>query len=46
VDGFVALHRASTGHERHARAAGNAVVTPEASAVRAFLAACAPALAA
>jgi glycosyltransferase involved in cell wall biosynthesis len=39
TDGFVALHGASAGHARHARAAGNALVTPDAGALRAFLAA-------
>jgi glycosyltransferase involved in cell wall biosynthesis len=37
TDGFVALHGASAGHARHARAAGNALVTPDAEALRAFL---------
>ncbi|HWI73353.1 MAG TPA: hypothetical protein VNT55_15460, partial [Baekduia sp.] len=39
TDGFVPLHGASTGHARHARAAGNAIVEPGAASVAAFLAA-------
>jgi glycosyltransferase involved in cell wall biosynthesis len=39
TDGFVALHGASEGHARHARAAGSAIVAPDADAVRAFLSA-------
>jgi hypothetical protein len=38
TDGFVALHAASAGHTRLAHAAGNAIVTPEAESLRAFLA--------
>ena len=39
TDGFVALHGASAGHTRLALAAGNAIVTPDAESLRAFLAA-------
>jgi hypothetical protein len=39
TDGFVALHKASAGHTRLAQAAGNAIVTPDADALRSFLAA-------
>ncbi|HMJ33104.1 MAG TPA: glycosyltransferase [Baekduia sp.] len=47
VDGFVPLHGASAGHARRARAAGTAVVEPDAASIAAFLAAAAraPALA-
>ncbi|WP_228431383.1 glycosyltransferase [Baekduia soli] len=37
TDAFVALHGASAGHERLARAAGNAVLEPRAGAIAAFL---------
>jgi glycosyltransferase involved in cell wall biosynthesis len=37
-DAFVALHGASEGHARRARAAGRPVLTPDADALRAFLA--------
>jgi glycosyltransferase involved in cell wall biosynthesis len=36
TDGFVALHGASAGHLRLARAAGSAIVEPDADALRAF----------
>ncbi|MET0604797.1 MAG: glycosyltransferase [Baekduia sp.] len=39
TDGFVALHGASAGHTRLAEAAGNAIVTPDAESLVAFLAA-------
>jgi hypothetical protein len=39
TDAFIPLHGASAGHTRRARAAGNAVLTPDADALRAFLAA-------
>ncbi len=39
TDGFVALHGASAGHVRLAEAAGNAIVTPDAESLVAFLAA-------
>jgi glycosyltransferase involved in cell wall biosynthesis len=38
TDGFVALHGASAGHTRLARATGNAIVTPDVEALRTFLA--------
>ncbi|WP_027004927.1 glycosyltransferase [Conexibacter woesei] len=38
TDAFVPLHGASEGHARRARAAGNAVVAPDAGAIAAFLA--------
>jgi glycosyltransferase involved in cell wall biosynthesis len=43
VDGFVPLHGASEGHARHARAAGNAVVAPDAASITTFLRASEPA---
>ncbi|WP_272475298.1 glycosyltransferase [Baekduia alba] len=47
ADAFVPLHAASAGHARMARAAGNAVLAPDAGALRGFLAgAGAPALSA
>jgi hypothetical protein len=39
ADAFVPLHRASAGHVRMARAVGTPVLTPDAEALRAFLAA-------
>jgi hypothetical protein len=38
TDGFVALHGASAGHARLAAVAGNAIVTPDAESLHAFLA--------
>jgi glycosyltransferase involved in cell wall biosynthesis len=46
VDGFVPLHGASDGHTRRARAAGNAIVEPDTTAITTFLTSRTPALAA
>ncbi|HEV7751514.1 MAG TPA: glycosyltransferase [Baekduia sp.] len=45
VDGFVPLHGASDGHTRRARAAGNAIVEPDTTAITTFLTSRTPALA-